>query len=381
MKVLIAPDSFKGSLSAYEVGQAAGSGVKRVFPDAEMISVPMADGGEGSIEALSSLGVQEIPVTVTGPSGETVHTSYITLQQDGEETAFIECARSTGLPLIHKETADPYELNSYGLGEQIKDAVERGYKTIMISLGGSATTDGGTGMLQALGFQFLNATGDILGVNRNVLTEAVHITDENKLAGLAACQFIAATDVTNPFYGTQGAAYIYGPQKGATAEQVPELDHGLQQLAKSIQEKYGRDVQHIPGAGAAGGLGGALAGVLGAELKSGFDIIAALTDLEEKISSSDLVITGEGSLDAQSLYGKVPVNVARMAKKHGKSVVAIAGTVGEDIFELHDMIDAVFSIQTGPRSLEDAMNPEIAAQQITQTTEQIMRLWKASLFC
>ncbi|MFG6115963.1 glycerate kinase [Halobacillus sp. MO56] len=375
MKILLAPDSFKGSLSAYDVGKAAEAGVKMAL-DAEISSVPMADGGEGSIEALSSLDVEEIPVTVAGPSGKTVSTSYITLKQNGEEIAFIECARSTGLPLINKQSADPYELNSYGLGEQIKDAVERGYRTIMVSLGGSATTDGGTGMLQALGFQFLNEQGDVLEADRNIVTEVVHIKDENKIAGLDDCRFIAATDVTNPFYGPKGAAYIYGPQKGAAEEQIPELDKGLQQFAKSIQEKYGHDVQHIPGSGAAGGLGGALAGVLGAELKSGFDIIAALTGLEEKISSSNLVITGEGSLDAQSLYGKVPVNVARMAKKHGKPVIAIAGTVGEDISELHDMIDAVFSIQTGPRSLEDAMNPKIAAQQITQTTEQIMRLWK-----
>lgn len=378
MKILIAPDSFKGSLAANDVGQAAKAGVKMVFQDAEIASVPMADGGEGSIEALSYLDVQEIPVTVVGPSGKPVSTSYITLEQNGEKTAFIECARSTGLPLINKESADPYVLNSYGLGEQIRDAVERGYRTIMVSLGGSATTDGGTGMLQALGFQFLNASGDVLEDDRNVLTEVVQIKDDYKLAGLDACRFIAATDVTNPFYGPQGAACIYGPQKGAAEEQVAELDKGLQQLAKSIQEKYGTDVQHIPGSGAAGGLGGALAGGLGAELKSGFDIIAALTGLEEKISSSNLVITGEGSLDAQSLYGKVPVNVARMAKEHGKPVIAIAGAVGEDISELHDMIDAVFSIQTGPRSLEDAMDPKIATQQITQTTEQIMRLWKTS---
>ncbi|WP_079478744.1 glycerate kinase family protein [Halobacillus salinus] len=373
MNVLIAPDSFKGSLSAEEVGQAAARGIDKADPSAKTTVVPMADGGEGSIDALRPVLTKEIPLTVTGPSGKPVETSYAIIENDGTATVFIECARSTGLTLIEDSERDPFQLNSYGLGEQIRHAAEQGYRQITVSLGGSATTDGGTGMLQALGYRFFDKKDEMLSTGTNPLGHIASVDDSEKVSALDDCQITVACDVTNPFHGTNGAAHIYGPQKGATPDQVHELDHGLEQFADIIETKYGVDLQQIPGAGAAGGLGGALAGVLGATLEPGFDIIAELTGLEEKIKEADVVLTGEGSLDTQSSQGKVPMSVGKMAKAHGKPVIAIAGKVDADDF--HSTLDAAFSIQRGPGSLEEALDPEKARENIAYTVEQIMRVF------
>ncbi|RWZ58015.1 glycerate kinase [Halobacillus fulvus] len=371
MNILIAPDSFKGSLSAEDVGKAASAGIHKALPEAKTTIIPMADGGEGSIDALRPVLTKEIPLTVSGPSGKPVETSYGLIEYEGRQTAFIECARSTGLTLIDDTERDPYQLTSYGLGEQIRHAMEHGSRDLIVSLGGSATTDGGVGMLQALGYIFYGEAGKALDSGVNPLGRIDSIDDSSKAPELTKCRITIASDVTNPFYGKDGAAHIYGPQKGATPAQVHHLDEGLKQLAAIVKKQYGLDLQKVAGAGAAGGLGGALAGVLGAKMKPGFEIIANLTGLEEAIKSADLVLTGEGSLDSQSSQGKVPISVGKMAKAHGKPVLAITGKV--EAADFSPYLDAAFSIQRGPVSLEEALDAKTAKKNITYITEQILR--------
>ncbi|UOQ45057.1 glycerate kinase [Halobacillus salinarum] len=371
MKVVLAPDSFKGSLSAQEVCEAMEQGVTAAAPEAETILIPMADGGEGSIDALTKWVHKEVPIAVHGPDGSLVDTSYVILSHEGKEVAFVECARSTGLDLIPDEGRDPLLYNSFGLGEQIRSAVEKGYRDIVVSLGGSATTDGGTGLLQALGYKLYNADDKELEWDRNILLEADKIEDTDLAEKLSNCQITIASDVTNPFHGTNGAAYIYGPQKGASNEQVQLLDEGLVRFSKAIEKFNGRNVQEIEGAGAAGGLGGALTGVLNAKMQSGFDVIAELVELEKFIDDSDLVFTGEGSLDAQSANGKVPVSIGLLAEKYKKPVFALAGKV--DLNGDYKMLTAVFSIQSEPLDLKKALEPSHSKKALTHTSEQVLR--------
>jgi glycerate kinase len=372
MKVVIAPDSFKGSLSAYEVSKAMAEGVLQARVEADITTVPMADGGEGSIDALKKWVSSEVPVKVNGPDGETIDTSFVTIPFEGKEVAFIECARSTGITLVPNEKRDPFLLNSFGLGEQIRFAIEKGYRNLVVSLGGSATTDGGTGLLQALGYRFYDRNGDLLPNNRNVLTEIDSMNETEKINGLDDCTITVASDVTNPYFGENGAAYVYGPQKGATEEDVTQLDKGLGRFSQVVYQKIGRDLQKIEGAGAAGGLGGALAGVLGAEMKSGFEVISKLVGLEAFLKGADLVLTGEGSLDAQSAHGKVPVSVGNIAMKYGVPSVALAGAV--DLEGTYEGLSAVFSIQSGPCTLAEALDRNTAYKNIRQTTKQVINL-------
>lgn len=388
IKVVIAPDSFKGSLSARSVGEAAATGVKRAIPNAETVVIPMADGGEGSLDSLDRIVEQEIALTVRGPAGDPVHTSYAVIDFEGTPTACIECARSTGLTLIDDDARDPFLLTSYGLGEQIRHAAARGYKHIVVFLGGSATTDGGTGLLQALGYRLFDTDDRLLGIEANPLGKIARIDDRDKLSALDDCRLTLAVDVTNPFYGPEGAALVYGPQKGASPQQVAQLDHGLRQLAGLIADTYGIDLQGISGAGAAGGLGGVLAALFHAKTQPGFDIVAEVNGLQNEIDAADWVLTGEGKIDRQSTYGKVPVRVAQMAKrgkqgvqgKQGKQgkrdrpVIAIAGTVGDGIDELYEWIDGVFSIQRRPLTLAEALEAETARRQIEDTVEQLARI-------
>ncbi len=372
MNFLIASDSYKDSLSAFEVGEAARQGILAAIPTARIENSPMADGGEGTIDALLSCmeGIEQ-EVRVHDPLLNPVLARYVVLEED---TVFIESARSSGLPLVPLQQRNPMKTNTYGLGEQIKDAVLKGYRKIVISLGGSATNDGGVGMLQALGWTFYDRDGLPVGKEANPLLKVASFTDKDRLPELEQCSFIIASDVTNPFYGERGAAHIFGKQKGATDEQIIELDAALVRLAHLFEEKYGVNVQEVPGSGAAGGLGGAIVCALSGVLQSGVDTIMELTKLEEKIKKADIVFTGEGSLDQQSLMGKVPVGVAKLAKKHGKKVIGIAGRVDTDLREVNQYIDAVFSIQTECRSLEEALRSEVASKQIRTTVEQIVRL-------
>ncbi|MGI8316703.1 glycerate kinase [Halobacillus mangrovi] len=373
MKIVIAPDSFKGSLSAFSVSEAMAEGVRNVDAEADVVTVPMADGGEGSIEALEKWVSKEIPVKVKGPAGDGLDTSFVILPYNGNETAFIECARSTGITLVPDEKRNPFALNSYGLGEQIRAAIENGCRDLVVSLGGSATTDGGTGLLQALGYRFYDSSGQLLPDDRNILTEIDDMDDKEVMEELAECSITIAPDVTNPFYGKNGAAYVYGPQKGASEEDVMQLDAGLERFSGVVQKATGRHLQEIQGAGAAGGLGGALAGVLGAEMKSGFDVIAELVGLETLLEDADLVLTGEGSLDAQSAHGKVPVSVGKIARNYDVPAVALAGVV--DVEGSYEELTAVFSIQSGPCSLAEALDHRTTYKNIKHTTKQILSLW------
>ncbi|XXM71447.1 glycerate kinase family protein [Lysinibacillus sphaericus] len=374
MKFLIAADSFKDSLSAFEVGEAAREGILAALPDAEIENSPMADGGEGTIDALlAGMDGEEREVSVHDPLRNLITARYAVLDED---TVFIESARSSGLPLVPFSLRDPMKTNTYGLGEQIKDAVKNGYRNIVISLGGSATNDGGVGMLQALGWKFYDGDGNLLGNEDNPLLKVASFTDEERISELEQCSFTIASDVTNPFYGENGAANIFARQKGATEEDIVELDAALRNLAGIFNSKYGVDLQSVEGSGAAGGLGGAIVAGLKGRLQSGVETIAGLTGLEERVAAADVIFTGEGSLDRQSLMGKVPVGVAKLAKKHGKKVIGIAGRVDTDLKEVNQYLDAVFSIQTECRMLEEALLKEVSSEQVRVTVEQVVRLIK-----
>ncbi|MBM7618563.1 glycerate kinase [Bacillus tianshenii] len=377
--ILVAPDSFKGSLSAYKVGEAVASGVKAVFPSAEVDILPMADGGEGTVEALLYANKGKVEeVEVSGPLMERVLAKYGVFDYDGNPHAVIECAESTGLTLVPIEKRNPMRSNSYGFGEQIRDAIAKGYRHLIVTLGGSATNDGGLGMLQALGWKFYDHAGRLLTPEEgNPLLHAYDFSTEDALPELSECTITIASDVMNPFYGPQGAAYVFAGQKGASMEAILELDGHLNRFADLVEQKLVVNIQAISGAGAAGGLGGAFAGCLGADMQSGIEMVLHYTNAEEKMKLADLVFTGEGSLDSQSIYGKVPVGVAKLARKHGKKVIGIAGRIDTDTKLLNEHLDAVFSIQTQCRSLEEAMQPEVTERQIEVTVEQICRLMKS----
>ncbi|MBO9130153.1 glycerate kinase [Bacillus sp. 165] len=377
MKYVIASDSFKGSLSAIQVGRAVKQGILHAHPEAQVKIVPMADGGEGTLEALlyANRG-HEMRLQVHNPLMQPVLAKYAVFHQDGKDIVFIECAQSSGLPLIAKNQRNPMNTNTYGLGEQIKDAVQRGYRHFIISLGGSATNDGGVGMLQALGWNFFDKKGQLIRNTGNPLLHIHSFSDTNKLPQLDACTFMAATDVINPFYGPHGAAFIFARQKGATDQEISVLDTAMQKFEQLLTEQYGVSVQTVSGAGAAGGLGGSLAACLQAEITSGAELIMQHTNLEEHVRKADIVITGEGSLDEQTLLGKVPIAVAKLAKKHGKLVIGIAGRIDTDLNSLNAYLDAVFSIQTECLTLEYALTHDIAYKQVEVTAGQIAQLIK-----
>lgn len=377
-KILIAPDSFKGSLSAYKVGEALARGVKAVFPSAEVDILPMADGGEGTVDALLYANKGKVEeVNVSGPLLERTLARYGVFDYDGKPHAVIECAESTGLTLVPITMRNPMAANSYGFGEQIRDAIAKGYRHLIVTLGGSATNDGGIGMLQALGWKFYDQTGRLLlQEDGNPLLHIQDFSSEGAMPELSECTITIASDVMNPFYGPQGAAFVFAGQKGASKDEIIELDGHLKRFADLVKQKHGVNIQDIPGAGAAGGLGGAFAGILGADMQSGVEMVLHYTDASEKMKHADLVFTGEGSLDSQSIYGKVPIGVAKLAKKHGKKVVGIAGRIDTDTVLLNEHLDAVFSIQTQCRSLEEAMQPQVTERQIEVTVEQICRLMR-----
>jgi glycerate kinase len=378
MKCVMAIDSFKGSLSSLEVGEAAKRGLLQALPNAEVDIVPMADGGEGTIEALLYVNKgKKIPVSVHSPIMEIVEAEYAVFEYNGIQHVFIECAQSTGLPLVPPAKRNPLNTNSYGLGEQIKDAIQKGYRHFILSLGGSATNDAGCGMLQALGWEFYNKNGEKLSHHGNPLLEVYDFSDQHVLPELKECTFIVANDVNNPFYGEKGAAYVFARQKGASDRDIEVLDQAMRRFAGLIKEHLGIEVQNIPGAGAAGGLGGGIASFLQGEMKPGVEMVMELVGLKEKIRDADLVITGEGSLDRQSSMGKVPYGVARLAKQFGIPVIGIAGRIDHDLGELNKVLDAAFSIQTECLPLEEAMKFEVASKQIEVTMNQMMRLIQA----
>lgn len=356
MKFVLAPDSFKESMTAKKAALAMEKGVKAVFPDAECVIVPMADGGEGTVESLVSMTNGEmIKTEVLGPLGESVMAEYGLLGEG--QTAVIEMASASGLEIIRPEDRNPLLTTSYGTGQLIKHALDKGVSRILIGIGGSATNDGGAGMLQALGVSFKDDNGKELSFGGGALVR-LHTIDVSGLdERIKQVKFDVACDVTNPLIGENGASAIFGPQKGATAEMVHLLDQNLSHFADVLKEQLGQDIAHLDGAGAAGGLGAGLMAFLNAELKKGIDLVIEYTGLEEQISGADYVFTGEGSIDAQTLFGKTPYGVAIVAKKYSVPVIAFAGRIGSGVESLYDNgFNAIIGILKGVTTLEEAFD-------------------------
>lgn len=354
MKIVIAPDSYKESLSATEVAQAIEKGFREIFPDAQYVSVPVADGGEGTVEAMiAATHGSAHSALVTGPLGEKVNANW-GMSGDGK-TAFIEMAAASGLSLVPPDKRNPLITTSRGTGELILQALDSGASNIIIGIGGSATNDGGAGMVQALGAKLCDANGTEIGYGGGSLNTLNTIDVSGLDPRIKQCAIRVACDVTNPLVGEQGASRIFGPQKGATEPLILELDRNLAHYADIIKKSLGVDVKNVPGAGAAGGMGAALMAFLGAELKSGIEIVTQALNLEEHIHDCTLVVTGEGRIDSQSIHGKVPVGVANVAKKYHKPVIGIAGSLTRDVGVVHQYgIDAVFSVLTSIGTLEEA---------------------------
>lgn len=355
MKIVIAPDSYKESLSAAEVALAIEAGFREVFPAACFHRLPVADGGEGTVDAMvAALGGRRVAARVTGPLGEPVEAFY-GLACDGA-TAIIEMAAASGLALVPPASRNPLLTTSFGTGELIRAALDAGARHLIIGIGGSATNDAGAGMLQALGAALLDGAGRPLGRGGGALGELARIAVDGLDPRLAACRIEVACDVNNPLTGERGASAVFGPQKGATPAMVQRLDAHLTHFAAVLRRDLGVAVADVPGAGAAGGMGAALLGPLGARLRPGIEIVTEALGLEAVVAAADLVITGEGRLDAQSLRGKAPLGVARIARRHGKPVIAIAGSLGDDLATVQAQgFDAVFSVLRHPCSLEEAL--------------------------
>jgi glycerate 2-kinase len=377
MRIVVAPDSYKGSASALRVAEAMERGARAVFPAAEVVKIPIADGGEGTVEALvAATGGRIEHRTVTGPLGEPVRAHWGVLG-DGR-TAVVEMAAASGLPLVPEGRRDPRITTTRGTGELMRAALEAGLRKLVVGIGGSATNDGGAGMARALGVRFLDAAGNDLPEGGAALARLARID----LAGLdprvASAEIVVACDVDNPLTGPRGASAIYGPQKGATAEAVAELDAALGHYAEVARAATGRDVAPVPGAGAAGGLGAGLLLFTPARLRPGVAIVLEATRFGERIQGVDLVLTGEGRTDFQTSMGKAPAGVAAEAKKHGVPVVCLAGALGDGAEEvLSRGIDALASAVPGPMALEEAMarGPEL----VEAATARLCRLLRVGM--
>ncbi len=373
MKVVIAIDSFKECMNSMEAGNAAKAGILKVC-DAQISVKPLADGGEGTTEALvEGMGGEYVFVEVTGPLGTKRRARYGILG-DGR-TAVMEMAEAAGIILLKPEELNPSRATTYGVGEMIMDAVKRGCREFIIGIGGSATSEGGVGMLQALGYEFKTQDGNPIRRGLQDLDRIMAISKENVPKVLKECHFRVACDVTNPLCGENGAVYVYGPQKGVKEEEKPIFDGMMAHYADKTQEYIGADYRMAEGAGAAGGLGFAFLSYLpNVELKSGIDIVLEAVGLEQEIRDADIVITGEGRLDSQTAMGKAPVGVARLAKKYGAKVLAFAGGVTKDAGECNEAgIDAFFPIVRGVTTLAEAMEPENARENMALSVEQVFR--------
>lgn len=372
-KVVIAIDSFKGCLPSAEAGKAAAEGILSVFPECEVMCLPVSDGGEGMLDVLiAATHGQYIRVSAHGPLMELRDTGY-GISGDGE-TAFIEMARISGLPLVKPEQRNPMLATSYGTGELIRDALNRGCRSFTVGIGGSATNDAGLGMLQALGFRLLNKEGQELGTaNGSTLSEVAQIDSESFHPALKHSRFTVACDVENPFYGLSGAAYVFAPQKGADKTMIETLDKGMRGLAEVICRTTGKDIANRPGAGAAGGMGGSLLAFLDAELKPGIQLMLDMLEFSDKIKGADLIITGEGKADRQTLMGKVPFGILKVAKKQRIPVMLIAGGIEDEEVLLRGGFKGVRSINPPSLSLEQAMLPEVARMNIRSTVERICK--------
>lgn len=374
MKIVVAIDSFKGSLSSLQAGSAVREAIRRLDDRAEVIIKPLADGGEGTVEALAeTANAETVELTVNGPIQNPVVAKYCILKDSN--TAVIEMASASGITLISNEDRNPLETTTYGVGEMIKDAIKKGCRRFVVGIGGSATNDGGTGMLTALGYEFLDKNRAPISLGAKGLKDLYEIKVDNVIPELKECVFNVACDVKNPLCGENGCSAIFGPQKGATPQMIKDMDAWLESyaaLAKAISTKADKD--HA-GAGAAGGLGFAFLAFTNAELKSGIDIVLEEIDIETDIADADVVVTGEGRLDSQAIMGKAPIGVAKLAKKHGKKVIAFSGCVTEDaeVCNAHG-IDAFFPIVRGVTTLEEALDTDHAYKNLTATAYQVFRL-------
>ncbi len=377
MKAVIAIDSLKGSLTSMEAGYAIADGIRKAYPDAETIVRPLADGGEGTVDALveGMMGsMQEI--TVNDPLGRPVSAKYGIIESS--KTAIIEMSAAAGITLVTDSERNPLNTTTYGVGEMIKDAIGKGCREFIVGIGGSATNDGGVGMLQALGFGMLDKSGNQVAFGAKGLKDLETITDTNVIPELKDCRFHIACDVTNPLCGDNGCSAVYGPQKGGDASMIMNMDKWLSYYAALTREKYPHADPKFPGTGAAGGLGFAFLSYTNASLEPGIDLILKETRLEEYIKGADVVITGEGRLDFQTAMGKAPVGVAKLAKKYDIPVIAFAGSVTKDATECNRHgIDAFFPILRGICTLDEAMNSDNARSNMTDTVEQVFRTIKA----
>lgn len=397
MKIVIAIDSFKGSMTSLQAGNSAKKGIQQVFPDAEVEVCPLADGGEGTVEALTTgIGGSLQKVNVTGPLGENTEAVYGIIENE-KRTAIMEIAQAAGITLVEKEKLNPLLATTFGVGEMIRDAIEKGCRNFIIGIGGSATNDGGAGMLQALGFELLDKNKNNIQQGAIGLKDLTWIETGNVIPELKECKFQIACDVTNPLCGEQGCSAVYGPQKGANEEMIKKMDSWLLQYAKiassvnkkiNVKEDYYKNekenkenVENIdgsfPGAGAAGGLGFAFHNFFNAVLQPGIQIVLEMIELEEKIKEADWVITGEGCLDAQTVMGKAPIGVAKLAKKYEKKVIAFSGSVTEDARVCNESgIDTFLSILCNAGTIQEVSDCECAMKNMEMTAEQVFRLIK-----
>ena len=376
LKFVLAPDSYKDSASAIEICEAMEVGIRRVFPDSEVIHVPMADGGEGSTEAIvNATGGKFIKKTVQGPLDEQVEATF-GIHGDGE-TAIIEMATASGIQLVTKEERNPYNTTTYGTGELIRHCLDNGIKRIILCIGGSATNDGGVGMAQALGYQFKDKNGEEIKRGGIHLKDIVSIDSSKVHKDLFSCEIFIASDVSNPLTGPEGASAVFGPQKGATPEMVTALDAALSNLDQVIASEMGKEVGAIPGAGAAGGLGAGLLAFTNATMQRGVDLVVEATDLQAKLADADYCFTGEGQIDFQTKYGKTPYGVLQAAKEVDEEikVVAICGSIGEGVHELYELgFDGIFG--TIPAIVDFDMAIKNTKHNVTRISEAVTRLLK-----
>lgn len=370
-KIVIAPDSFKGSLTSLQVAEAIEEGVLSVLPNCKTLRIPLADGGEGTYEViLNACGGQEITVRAHNPLMQVVEATYGIINKG--KTAVIEMATASGLTLLSPKEYNPWITSTYGTGEMIKDALGRGCRDFIIGIGGSATNDAGTGMLRALGYRFLDSNGIEVLDGGQSLAQIVTVDERQVISAVREARFVVACDVTSPFSGSDGAAYVYASQKGADDKMVQKLDSGLESFRELVIKLKQIDLNSIPGSGAAGGLGGAFLAFLDAELKSGIEIVMEAVEFDSYLAVTQLVFTGEGKLDAQTKHGKTPTGVLAIARRYGIPVIAIGGSVEEpEILNKLGFL-SVYAVTNGPCSLEEAMKKEVAKKNIRQLVEQVM---------
>lgn len=375
MKIVIAPDSYKESLSALEVATAIELGFREIWPEGEYVKIPVADGGEGTVEAMvAAMQGHLVHVDVTGPLGNTIQAFY-GLSGD-ERSAFIEMAAASGLEQVPANLRDPLKTTSWGTGELIRHALDAGVEHIIIGIGGSATNDGGAGMVQALGARLLDAQDEDIAHGAMGLESLARIDISQLDPRLAGCRIEVACDVTNPLTGKEGASVVFGPQKGATAEMIPRLDRALTHYAQLIARDLDVNVLELVGGGAAGGMGAALYAFCGAQLRRGIEIVTDALRLDACVADADLVVTGEGRIDSQTIHGKVPVGVAKIAKRYNKPVIGIAGSLTADVGVVHEHgLDAVFSVIYTICSLDEALKN--ASENVRMTARNVAATLKA----